>query len=352
MKKWFSHMDVAVQVLLWAMALLSPFLGVLASGEPMSVAFMVTSYALPYVLFLMLVFYGNYFFLIPGFLFRRRSLAFVLGNVALVGLLRLLLDVFMHWQLGGGPPIPSGVRVASNLLSTLVIVLFILSAIALRVQKRNRQLEVEAAVAERERLKSQLNPHFLFNTLNNISSLAAFDPDATQASISRLSDMLRYVLYEGNKPLTPLSEETAFMEDYVELMRLRYADTLKVSLSFGHPEGELPPLLFISLLENAFKHGASSRHACYICASLTEADGCYCFSVFNSLLQPEERDASARKGGGVGIENLRRRLRLLYRDADYSLQVGERRGFVFEGRMLDVPAYEAVLKIKVQRKKH
>ena len=349
MKKWFSHMDVAVQVLLWAMALLSPFLGVLASGEPMSVAFMVTSYALPYVLFLMLVFYGNYFFLIPGFLFRRRSLAFVLGNVALVGLLRLLLDVFMHWQLGGGPPIPSGVRVASNLLSTLVIVLFILSAIALRVQKRNRQLEVEAAVAERERLKSQLNPHFLFNTLNNISSLAAFDPDATQASISRLSDMLRYVLYEGNKPLTPLSEETAFMEDYVELMRLRYADTLKVSLALEPVEGELPPLLYISLLENAFKHGASSRHACYIRASFGEEEGGWlCFTVANSLLPPEERQASGR-AGGVGIENLRRRLRLLYKEADYSLEVGERANLPFGQEVLDIPAYEASLRIKTKR---
>lgn len=349
MKAWTRHLDVAVQVLLWAMALLSPFLGVLFSEQSLGTAFVVTGYALPYVLYLMLVFYANYFFFIPRFLFRKQYWAFVLGNVGLVWLLKILRDAVMQWQLGETPPIPAGMRVASDLLGTLVIVLFILAAIALRVQKRNQQLEMEAAVAERERLKSQLNPHFLFNTLNNISSLAAFDPDATQASISRLSDMLRYVLYEGSKPATPIRDEMAFMEDYVELMRLRYADTLKVSLALEPVEGELPPLLYISLLENAFKHGASSRHACYIRASFGEEEGGWlCFTVANSLLPPEERQASGR-AGGVGIENLRRRLRLLYKEADYSLVVGERAGLPFEEEMLDIPAYEASLRIKTKR---
>ena len=349
MKAWTRHLDVAVQVLLWAMALLSPFLGVLFSEQSLGTAFVVTGYALPYVLYLMLVFYANYFFFIPRFLFRKQYWAFVLGNVGLVWLLKILRDAVMQWQLGETPPIPAGMRVASDLLGTLVIVLFILAAIALRVQKRNQQLEMEAAVAERERLKSQLNPHFLFNTLNNISSLAAFDPDATQASISRLSDMLRYVLYEGSKPATPIRDEMAFMEDYVELMRLRYADTLKVSLALEPVEGELPPLLYISLLENAFKHGASSRHACYIRASFGEEEGGWlCFTVVNSLLPAEERNAS-KQAGGVGIENLRRRLRLLYREADYSLEVGERANLPFGQEVLDIPAYEASLRIKTKR---
>lgn len=349
MKAWTRHLDVAVQVLLWAMALLSPFLGVLFSEQSVGTAFMVTGYALPYVLYLMLVFYANYFFFIPRFLFRKQRWMFILGNTVLVWLLRILLDAVMQWQLGGNPTIPAGVRVASDLFGTLVIVLFILAAIALRVQKRNQQLEMEAAVAERERLKSQLNPHFLFNTLNNISSLAAFDPDATQASISRLSDMLRYVLYEGSKPATPIRDEMAFMEDYVELMRLRYADTLKVSLALEPVEGELPPLLYISLLENAFKHGASSRHACYIRASFgRDGDGWLCFTVVNSLLPAEERNAS-KQAGGVGIENLRRRLRLLYREADYSLEVGERANLPFGQEVLDIPAYEASLRIKTKR---
>lgn len=349
MKAWTRHLDVAVQVLLWAMALLSPFLGAWFSEQSLGTAFMVMGYTLPYVLYLMLVFYANYFFFIPRFLFRKQYWGFVLGNVGLVWLLRRLLSLYMFHLLGETPPIPAGVRVASDLLGTLVIVLFILAAIALRVQKRNQQLEMEAAVAERERLKSQLNPHFLFNTLNNISSLAAFDPDATQASISRLSDMLRYVLYEGSKPATPIRDEMAFMEDYVELMRLRYADTLKVSLALEPVEGELPPLLYISLLENAFKHGASSRHACYIRASFGEEEGGWlCFTVANSLLPPEEHDTS-KQTGGVGIENLRRRLRLLYREADYNLEVGERVGLPFGEEMLDIPAYEASLRIKTKR---
>ena len=349
MKVWTRHLDVAVQVLLWAMALLSPFLGTLFSGQSLAAAMTVVGYVIPYVLYLMSVFYANYFFFIHSLLFRKRYWVFILGNAGLVCLLRGLLSVVMSWQLGEIPPIPAGIRVAFDLLGTLAVILFILAAIALRVQKRNQQLEMEAAVAERERLKSQLNPHFLFNTLNNISSLAAFDPDATQASISRLSDMLRYVLYEGSKPATPIRDEMAFMEDYVELMRLRYADTLKVSLALDPVEGELPPLLYISLLENAFKHGASSRHACYIRASFGEEEGGWlCFTVANSLLPPEEHDTS-KQAGGVGIENLRRRLRLLYREADYSLEVGERVGLPFGEEMLDIPAYEASLRIKTKR---
>lgn len=349
MKKLTNHLDIAVQVLLWAMILFIPFLSVFLNERSLGAALRATVFVLPYVLYFVAIFYANYFWLIPRFLFRKRYWQMVLGNVLVVFVLRFLFGFYVQWMLGDPPTLPPGIKVATDLIGALIVILFILAATALRVQKRNQQLEMEAVVTERERLKNQLNPHFLFNTLNNISSLAAFDPDATQASISRLSDMLRYVLYEGSKPATPIRDEMAFMEDYVELMRLRYADTLKVSLALEPVEGELPPLLYISLLENAFKHGASSRHACYIRASFGEEEGGWlCFTVANSLLPAEERNAS-KQAGGVGIENLRRRLCLLYKEADYSLEVGERTGLPFGEEVLDIPAYEASLRIKMKR---
>ena len=110
MKVWTRHLDVAVQVLLWAMALLSPFLGTLFSGQSLAAAMTVVGYVIPYVLYLMSVFYANYFFFIPSLLFRKRYWVFILGNAGLVCLLRGLLSVVMSWQLGEIPPIPAGIR--------------------------------------------------------------------------------------------------------------------------------------------------------------------------------------------------------------------------------------------------
>ena len=117
--------------------------------------------------------------------------------------------------------------------------------------------------AELAWLKNQINPHFLFNTLNNISSLTQIDPDAAQDAIAQLSDLLRYAMYETNKKTVPISGEVAFMRNYIALMKLRCNEKTEVKTTFEvEQDVEIAPLLFISLIENAFKHGvSSSRHS-------------------------------------------------------------------------------------------
>ena len=175
-------------------------------------------------------------------------------------------------------------------------------------QSEKKQKEVEAELAW---LKNQINPHFLFNTLNNISSLTQIDADKAQDTVMQLSDLLRYAMYETNKPKVPLEGEVEFMRNYIELMKLRCNEMTKVCVKIEVEDGkaEVAPLLFISLIENAFKHGMNSNAPATIDISLTQQDGTLVFTSDNTNNPKPTKD---RSGSGIGLENTRRRLNLLY----------------------------------------
>lgn len=198
----------------------------------------------------------------------------------------------------------------------------IVAAIAIGIRHfiRNRdikqQLKDEKAKnteAELAWLKNQINPHFLFNTLNNISSLTQIDPDAAQDAIAQLSDLLRYAMYETNKSLVPIQGEVEFMENYIALMKLRCNDKAVVNAQWDIVNGqsEIAPLLFISLIENAFKHGVSSSRPSRIDIRLEQQEGQLVFNCDNTNYPKSDAD---RSGSGIGIENTRRRLELMYHD--------------------------------------
>ena len=190
---------------------------------------------------------------------------------------------------------------------------------AIRMSARWTQAEAARKEAERSRseaelknLRNQLNPHFLLNTLNNIYALVALNPQQAQYALHSLSQLLRYVLYDNNQQMMPLSKELAFIRSYVELMSLRLSK--QVQLEVNLPEDDrgyqVAPLLFIALIENAFKHGVSATEPSFIHISfaLTGGDTLIC-TVENSCFPKNELD---RSGSGIGLENLRRRLSLLY----------------------------------------
>ena len=186
----------------------------------------------------------------------------------------------------------------------------------IRVQRIRQQLQEEKArhtEAELAWLKNQINPHFLFNTLNNISSLAAIDGEATQEAIAQLSDLLRYAMYETNKVAVPLQGEVDFMSNYIALMKLRVGRNTVVNTHFSiqNPQMEIAPLLFISIIENAFKHGVSSNKPSHIIIRMEQHDDKLSFECRNSNYP---KAATDRSGKGIGIENTRRRLNLLYPD--------------------------------------
>lgn len=173
-----------------------------------------------------------------------------------------------------------------------------------------------------EYLKYQVNPHFFMNTLNNIHALVDIDPERAKTTIVELSKMMRYILYEGNNRLIPLPREVQFLSNYVQLMRLRYTDKVSIRMSAPSnlPDVMIPPLLLIMFVENAFKHGISYRTESFVYITVDVKDDRLKFVCRNSK-QP--LTLKEKKGGGMGLVNVRRRLDLLFQDT-YTLKIEDR----------------------------
>ncbi len=190
-------------------------------------------------------------------------------------------------------------------------------------QRSDRQklieLERENLEQQLEYLKYQINPHFLMNTLNNIHALIDIEPEQAKESIVELSKIMRFSLYEGAKQMVPLNREIGFLENYIELMRIRVADHVKLSFELPErmPDCEIPPMLFITFIENAFKHGVSYRQTSFINIKIDVVEDHLHFTCSNSRI-PQSED----KHGGVGLQNVRRRLDLIY-PGQYTLDIKE-----------------------------
>lgn len=188
-----------------------------------------------------------------------------------------------------------------------------------------KQLEHDHLAQQLEYLKYQINPHFFMNTLNNIHALVDINPEQAKRSIVILSKMMRYLLYESNHEMIPLSKEISFINNYISLMRMRYTEKVQVntdlpdSPSATASDGEIPPLLLITFVENAFKHGVSYQHDTRIDISARTEDGRLLFCCSNTK---KEEGGMLKEEGGVGLKNVRRRLDIIYQD-QYSLQTEE-----------------------------
>ena len=258
----------------------------------------------------LVVYFANFYLFGPYLFFRRRYWLFVLCN------LLLILGAnygFVYGYFAIKHNVPSMPAKAWMGFFSGAFMFFLLNVVTvavaigirhfIRVRQLKQQLKDEKAKnteAELAWLKNQINPHFLFNTLNNISSL-------------KLSDLLRYAMYETNKNTVPLGGEVEFMRNYIELMKLRCNEQTSVNyqLSTDSELVEVAPLLFVSLIENAFKHGVSSGRPSAISIKLEQHQGQLTFICDNTNYPKNDKD---RSGSGIGIENTRRRLELMYAD--------------------------------------
>ncbi len=186
------------------------------------------------------------------------------------------------------------------------------------VQQRSLMLEKEKAETELNALRSQLNPHFLFNTLNNIYSLSLMNSPVTSKSIAGLSEILDHVLYRCNTAYVPLSSEIKLIENYLELEKLRYDERLQISFEYvTDNQAAIAPLILLSFVENAFKHGASEDAGnSFITITLHMRNGHLSFMVNNSCIE-EDLEAG---GSGIGLGNITRQLELIY-PSRYELMV-------------------------------
>ncbi|KAF2513108.1 sensor histidine kinase [Flavobacterium arcticum] len=176
--------------------------------------------------------------------------------------------------------------------------------------KKQQVAETEKKISELNFLKAQLNPHFFFNSLNTIFSLAIKKSDKTSVAVLNLSDLMRYMLYETNKEMVLLNEELLYIENYIELQKLRLTENNKIEYEvIGNPNGiKIPPLLFISFIENAFKHGISTatNSEIYIKFNISKKE-IHFFIVNDINKQPKNDEAS-----GLGMENTLKRIALYF----------------------------------------
>ncbi len=219
---------------------------------------------------------------------------------------------------GGRPP----GRVTMMLGESLVAVLVVGFNVAIRYlfksmrdERRIRELEALRLQSELNYLKAQINPHFFMNTLNNIHALVDIDGEKAKQSVIELSKIMRYVLYEADGATIDLVREISFIENYVSLQRIRFSDEIDIRMEFPDPPPDVrvPPMMLVTLVENAFKHGISYRRDSFIHTRLEIVDDRLTFDVTNSVGE----EGSGKPG--VGMENMRKRLGLLFGEQGYTL---------------------------------
>lgn len=314
---------VLIHCAIWGMLLLSPLTFLRHENE-----FSYVRYAMFCVvpLVMMFVFYLNYLWLAPRFYFNRKERQkMIFVNVVMI----VVLGVFVHyWQsyahsLFDNPLKPHHEPALWTEFFFVVRDIFNLAVVgtvatAIRLGERwhhneDARLEAEAAKAEAElrSLRSQINPHFLLNTLNNIYALTAFDTVRAQNAIQQLSKLLRHLLYDNQDALVDLNDEVQFLENYVNLMKIRLADNVEVTFSYEPPSRPMrvAPLLGVSLVENAFKHGISPTEPSFIHIRITADESHIVCDIENSNHPKTELD---RSGHGIGLSQVQRRLDLSY----------------------------------------
>lgn len=190
-----------------------------------------------------------------------------------------------------------------------------------------KQLSIEKGKAEKlfieselAFLRNQVSPHFLMNTLNNIHALIDIDAGEAKGSIIILSKLMRHLLYESERDANPISMEMGFIQNYIDLMRLRFAEKadIKLEIQEALPGNSIPPLLFTSLLDNAFKHGIAANNGSFIHINITSSGSKLTFEIKNGI--PKHTKSNAQSG--IGIENTRKRLNLLYGE-NYELYISD-----------------------------
>jgi two-component system LytT family sensor kinase len=283
-----------------------------------------------------IIFYVNYLWLIPKFLNRSKGLLYLFSLVVMINLLYFMMDLSFHLmpndtnaespfrelpnqplQSGDEGLIPSKKMLGySYFVTTVIMSGFAIGLKYSEVMRQNererKELEEEMLNSELALLKNQISPHFFFNTLNNIYSLIGINTDDAKESVLNLSKLMRYLLYESEHGNTMLSREIDFMKNYIDLMKLRLSNkiTLNVALPEDYKDIEIPPLLFIPFIENAFKHGTSFQGSSIITISMEVKGGSIVFKTQNSINKSNETGPVA--DSGIGLDNIRKRLNLLF----------------------------------------
>lgn len=277
---------------------------------------------------IMAVFYINYFWLTPKYFEKGPKKIFWIANIILI----VGLTISLHYWIestrglfdndpGDKQKLPLMLHILFMLRDMFNLAIAAAIATALKLALRwqdsenaRRQAEADRTKAELKNLRSQINPHFLLNTLNNIYALTAFNTEKAQMAIQELSKLLRYILYDNDEPFVDLSKEVQFLNNYINLMRIRVSGKVDIQFHTDLPNPcnvKIAPLIFISLIENAFKHGISPTENSFIHIKISVLEGTLICDITNSN---HPKDANDKSGHGIGLKQVASRLNLTYKN--------------------------------------
>lgn len=274
-----------------------------------------------HVFFNMVAAYMNYFIFLPRFLERRKISRYVL-EFGVPFVILIVIRVILQRYLADGYTYTehyfyTNLHIVQITATSLFIVIFVsmlrFAKDWFELEARKKEVENEKLTAELGFLKEQINPHFLFNTLNNLYYLAYTKSENTTEVIAKLSQMMRYMIYESNHPQVPLSKEIEYMQNYISLERLRLNNQIPISfdVSGDTAAAKIAPLILITFLENAFKHGVDANNAdSWVKVNIRVSDNSCWYSVENSK-RMDGAVANPEKSG-IGLRNVMRRLELSY----------------------------------------
>ena len=313
-----KHIAGLCHVALWAFLFLSP----LTYWRGTGIKFVQYLMYCMQPLMLMIIFYANYLYLAPRFFVAGKHRYDLLINLVMITTFGIALHYWTDYAnnlYGVHVRFDDAISDVTNILrDCLNFAIFAGGSTALALARKwftadQKLQESEAARAKAElyNLRSQINPHFLLNTLNNIYALTSINQERAQDAIQQLSKMLRHLLYDNQESSVALSDELQFLENYISLMKIRLSANVEVT--FAHnvemPGVRIAPLIFISLIENAFKHGISPTEQSFVHIEINATDHDINCRIENSNHPKSNQD---RSGHGIGLNQVQRRLDLAY----------------------------------------
>lgn len=280
------------------------------------------------VFFYALVVYINLWFLIPYYLSTKRLVLYSILLILLAILMTPIKTLVLFHAIAGYPVIREDM-IENQYLIFLTTLLVLLSSTIFKIvydwlehQREKKELQTQTMRSELRFLKSQINPHFLFNTLNNLYALTLKKSDKAPDIVLKLSEIMRYMLYECNEKRVPLEKEVNYINNYLSLEELRQGKNVRIQFSMeGDPKDiKIAPLIFTPFLENSFKHGLNlSLQDAYVEITLKIQKEQILFTVENSKPETVPKP-DTRPSGGIGLANVKRRLNLIY-PGQYKLKI-------------------------------
>lgn len=311
------------------------FFLVISDSSEASLAAKLTHKALR-VFFFILIVYINISYLFPQLLKKNQFLLYFFFLVSVV-VVMTPIEVVLHYFLFGekSSGLASVFTFKNNSIYFLGSFFIAFSASIFKIindwiqhQKERAELQRQTLKSELKFLKTQINPHFFFNTLNSLYALTLKKSDEAPEVVLKLSEMMRYMLYESNERTIELSKEISYIQNYLELEKIRHGKNVEIKFEIdGEAQGhKIAPLLFITFLENSFKHGLSHElKAGFVHIHLDIQEKGLKFAVRNSKPTTLLNMPVQKRTGGIGLQNVRRRLNILY-PSKHKLQIDDSKG--------------------------